>query len=141
MVMQITGICEPSPRLTGNEVGIATVLAVPGNGGVVPDPLGHPVPPDCPDQQQSILSIGRPPSGTVRPSASSWITPSVKSDSPISGAVDKLPLPLVATHPVKATGLLDVEPQLMMASPAGEVVVVVTVKPPVNPVKPAVELT
>ena len=66
----------------GHDVGICRL---PPNTGVVPEPeppVGHPAPPEDPDQQQSTLSRGRPPSGTVRLSASSWITPSVKSDVP-----------------------------------------------------------
>ena len=132
MVTQLTGACAPIP-LTGQAVGRMTVDPADGAGGVVP-PLGHPLPPDEPDQQQSMLSMGRPPSGTVRLSASSWITPSVKSDWPIKGALaTRLPPPVagsVALHAVNSAWPLTVAvPEQLMSAATPVEVVVATVKP------------
>ena len=64
--MQLLGV-PVAPLPAGNEVGM---LGVPVQEG---SPAAGGLPPD---QLQSMLSRARPPSGTVRLSASYWIRPS-----------------------------------------------------------------
>ena len=70
--MQLEGLPE-ALLPAGNEVGMLAVRPYPG---VSVEPVGQPAPVLLLDQQQSTLSRARPPSGTVKLSASSWISAS-----------------------------------------------------------------